>query len=58
MAAPDRTERDETAALLAEHGFVITDTGKAQARAKIREVERRVSAERREQLRGVGRDAA
>lgn len=58
MTAPDQVTRDETAALLAEHGFAVTEEGKAQARAKLREAERRITPERREQLRSVGRTAA
>jgi len=58
MTAPDWTTRDETAALLSEHGFVVTDEGKAKARAKLEDADRRISPERREQLRRFGRDAA
>ena len=58
MGSADQSTRDETAALLAEHGFAVTDEGKAQSRAKLRDADRRVSPERREELRQVGRDAA
>jgi hypothetical protein len=54
----DQSTRDETAALLLEHGFAVTEEGKERARAKLRDAERRVSPERREELRRVGRDAA
>jgi sRNA-binding protein len=57
MTSPEPEARDETAALLSEHGFVITEEGKAKARAKLEEAERRISAERREQLRRFGPDA-
>jgi hypothetical protein len=55
---PSQETREETAALLAEHGFVITDEGKARAKAKLDEAADRVTPERREELRRVGRDAA
>jgi hypothetical protein len=58
MSPSDQSTREETAALLAEHGFVITDEGKARAKAKLEEAARKVSPERREELRRVGRDAA
>jgi hypothetical protein len=58
MTAPDQSTRDETAALLSEHGFVVTDEGKAEARRKLRDAEGRISPERREELRRFGRDAA
>jgi hypothetical protein len=58
MPAPDQTVREETTALLAEHGFTVTADGKAQARAKLTDADQRISAERREQLRRFGRDAA
>lgn len=54
----DQSTRDETAALLREHGFAVTEEGKALARAKLRDAARRVPPERREELRQVGRDAA
>ncbi len=57
MGSADPEAREATAALLSEHGFVVTDEGKAQARAKIADADRRVSAERREQLRRFGREA-
>jgi hypothetical protein len=57
MTAPDPEEPKDPAAILAEHGFVITEEGKARARAKLGEADRRITAERREQLRRFGRDA-
>jgi hypothetical protein len=56
MTSPDQETRNETAALLSEHGFVITEEGKARVRAKLADADRRVSAERREQLRRFGRE--
>jgi hypothetical protein len=51
MTQPDQSTRDQTAALLAEHGFVITDEGKARAREKLAEMDAHWTPERRQALR-------
>ncbi len=58
MTSPHPEAPDDPVAILAEHGFVITEEGKAQARAKLADAERRITAERREQLRRFGREAS
>jgi hypothetical protein len=51
MGQPDQATRDQTAALLAEHGFLITDEGKARVRTKLAEMDAHWTPERRHALR-------
>jgi hypothetical protein len=51
MTQPDEVTRDQSAALLAEHGFVVTEEGKARARAKLAEMDAHWTPERRQALR-------
>jgi metal-responsive CopG/Arc/MetJ family transcriptional regulator len=54
-AVRDRMARERTAELLAEQGFVITEEGKARARQKLAEAQARMTPERWQELRQVGR---
>jgi len=51
MTQPDEATRDQSAARLADHGFVITEEGKARARAKLAEIDEHWTPERRQALR-------
>ena len=51
MTQPDEATRDQSAALLAEHGFFVTEEGKARARAKLAEMDAHWTPERRQALR-------
>lgn len=57
-AVRDRMAREQTAALLAAHGFKVTDEGRARARRRLANARERISPERWQQLREVGRTAA
>ncbi len=50
-SAERSAERDEAAALLAEHGMSVTDDGKARARERLADVDRRMTAKRWKALR-------
>ena len=50
-ALRDRIDREETGQLLTEHGFDITDEGRARARRDLAEARRRVGPERFSELR-------
>lgn len=54
-ALRERMSREETARLLAEHGFVLTEEGRARARSALDAARARMTPERWEQLRRVGR---
>jgi hypothetical protein len=58
-ALRERMEREQTRALLAEHGFPpITDEGIARAKQRRLAAGAKVTPERREELRRLGRSAA
>lgn len=46
LAVRERMAREDTLAMLREHGFDITDGGRAQARAKIDRARERMTPER------------
>jgi predicted transcriptional regulator len=50
-ALRDRIEREQTGALLADHGFDVTDAGRSRARDRLSEARRRTSPERFAELR-------
>jgi hypothetical protein len=57
-AIRDRMSQERTNALLAEHGFRITEEGRARARARMTEARQRMTPERYAELRRVGRTSA
>jgi hypothetical protein len=57
-AVRERMGREQTSALLAEHGFEITDEGRARARRRLDEARERMTPARWENLRAVGRTSA
>jgi hypothetical protein len=50
-AVRERMEREQTQALLVQHGFTITGEGRARARAKLLEARERMTPERFAELR-------
>jgi hypothetical protein len=54
-AVRDRMEREQTQALLAQHGFTITEEGRARARARLAAARAKMTPERYEELRRMGR---
>lgn len=57
-ALRERMSRERTMALLAEHGFRVTEEGRARARARLTEARERMAPERFAELRQVGRTPA
>lgn len=57
-ALRERMSRERTMALLAEHGFRVTDEGRARARARLAEARDRMTPERFAELRRFGRTPA
>ncbi|MEO3922883.1 hypothetical protein ABGB07_03230 [Micromonosporaceae bacterium B7E4] len=54
-ALRERMSRERTMAMLAEHGFRITDEGRARARARMAEARERMTPDRFAELRQRGR---
>jgi hypothetical protein len=57
VAVRERIEREETWALLAEHGFPVTGEGIARARERRLAAAAKMTPQRREELRQLGRSA-
>jgi predicted transcriptional regulator len=54
-ALRERMSRERTITLLAEHGFRVTEAGRARARERLAEARQRMTPERFAELRRVGR---
>jgi hypothetical protein len=54
-ALRERMGRERTMALLTEHGFRVTDEGRARARSRLAGARARMTPERFAELRNVGR---
>jgi hypothetical protein len=57
-AVRDRMVREKTAALLAAHGFEVTPEGRTRARRRLDEARDRMTPNRWQELRNVGRTSA
>lgn len=57
-AVRDRMARERTNALLAAHGFAVTEEGRQRARQRLADARDRMTTQRWEKLREVGRKPA